>query len=174
MTRAGSACSTPEKLPVSRGHVAEFKCRVPFNYANPVQTISEWITGILDIDDAHPPLASQIAAANTDVTVLHLSSCPCHDRLYRDVASDESTMSAAGRMLNAEVQKVKRIGIIRSATWGLVLGCLCMSAFLFYIDRPRSVPLFGYVIDILGAGVAAAAVFSLGAWLNNWAAGSAD
>jgi hypothetical protein len=70
--------------------------------------------------------------------------------------------------------KMKRLNIIGSAAFGLAVGCLCMAVFLFYIDRPRSVPSLGYVIDILGAGVAAAAVFSLVAWLNNLAAGSAD
>ena len=69
---------------------------------------------------------------------------------------------------------MKRLSIINSATWGLVVGCLGMALFLFYIDRPRSVPFLGYAIDILGAGVAAAAIFSLAAWLNNLAAGSAD
>lgn len=69
---------------------------------------------------------------------------------------------------------MKRLSILKAATWGLVVGGLCMTIFLLVNDRSRSVPLFGYLIDILGASVAVAAVFSLAAWLNNLAAGSAD
>lgn len=68
---------------------------------------------------------------------------------------------------------MKKLSILKSATWGLAVGGLGMAVFLSYIDRARSVPLFAYLIDILGAGVAGAAVFSLVAWLNNRVSNSA-
>ncbi|RCW82394.1 hypothetical protein [Phyllobacterium bourgognense] len=62
---------------------------------------------------------------------------------------------------------MKKVSITNSALWGLVIGFLCMAAIIFFTGRARSVPVAGYVIDLLGGAVAGAGAFSLVAWIRN-------
>lgn len=63
---------------------------------------------------------------------------------------------------------MRKISITNSALWGFGIGFLCMAALIFFTGRARSVPMAGYLIDLLGGAVAGAGSFSLLAWIRNW------
>lgn len=62
---------------------------------------------------------------------------------------------------------MRKFSVTNSALWGLVIGALCMLAIIVVTGRARSVPMAGYMIDLLGGAVAGAGSFSLLAWLYN-------
>ncbi len=62
---------------------------------------------------------------------------------------------------------MRKVSITNSALWGFVIGFLFMAAIIFFTGRARSVPMAGYLIDLLGGAVAGAGSFSLVAWIRN-------
>ncbi len=63
---------------------------------------------------------------------------------------------------------LRKISITKSALWGFVIGFLFMAAIIFFYGKsPSSVPMAGYLIDLLGGAVAGAGSFSLVAWIRN-------
>jgi len=65
---------------------------------------------------------------------------------------------------------MRRISINKAAICGALIGCVCMAAFLFYTDRPRSAPMIGYAVEIFAGAMMGAGLFSLLAWVSNLAA----
>lgn len=61
-----------------------------------------------------------------------------------------------------------KLSIEKAAVWGFLFGCLCMAVIIVYTGRARSVPVTGYIVDLLGGAVAGAGGFSLVSWIYNF------